>query len=53
MNQIKIAVRATIVLTILTGLAYPLLVTGLAQAFFHRQSMAVWSRITESPLAPN
>lgn len=38
MNQIKIAVRATIVLTILTGLAYPLLVTGLAQAFFHRQS---------------
>src|SRR6516225_11380954 len=38
MNQIKIAIRATIVLTILTGLAYPLLVTGLAQAFFHRQS---------------
>lgn len=38
MNQIKIAIRATIVLTILTGLAYPLLVTGLAQALFHRQS---------------
>jgi K+-transporting ATPase ATPase C chain len=38
MNQLKIAIRATIVLTILTGLAYPLLVTGLAQAFFHRQS---------------
>ena len=32
------AIRATIVLTIITGLAYPLLVTGLAQAFFHRQS---------------
>jgi len=38
MNQIKIAIRATIVLTILTGLAYLLLVTGLAQAFFQRQS---------------
>ena len=38
MNQLKIAIRATVVLTILTGLAYPLLVTGLAQAFFHRQS---------------
>jgi K+-transporting ATPase ATPase C chain len=38
MNQLKIAIRATIVLTILTGLAYPLLVTGLAEAFFHRQS---------------
>jgi K+-transporting ATPase ATPase C chain len=38
MNQIKIAIRATIVLTILTGLAYPLLVTGLAQALFHHQS---------------
>jgi len=41
MNQIKIAMRPTIVLTILTGLAYPLLVTGLAQAFFHRQSPPV------------
>ena len=39
MNQIKIAIRATIVLTILTGLAASL--------------MAVWSRRTESPLAPN
>ena len=38
MNQLKIAIRATIVLTILTGLAYPLLVTGLAQALFHRQA---------------
>ena len=38
MNQLKIAIRATVVLTILTGLAYPLLVTGLAQAFFHRQA---------------
>ena len=38
MNQLKITIRATIVLTILTGLAYPLLVTGLAQALFHRQA---------------
>jgi K+-transporting ATPase ATPase C chain len=38
MNQLKIAIRATIVLTILTGIAYPLLVTGLAQALFHRQA---------------
>jgi K+-transporting ATPase ATPase C chain len=38
MNQLKIGIRATIVLTILFGLAYPLLVTGLAQALFHRQA---------------
>jgi potassium-transporting ATPase KdpC subunit len=38
MNQLKITIRATIVLTILFGLAYPLLVTGLAQALFHHQA---------------
>src|SRR5579859_1094866 len=38
MNQLKITIRATIVLTILTGLAYPLLMTGLAQAFFRHQA---------------
>ena len=38
MNQLKIAIRATIVLTVLFGLGYPLLVTGLAQAVFHRQA---------------
>lgn len=38
MKQLMIAIRATVVLTILTGLAYPLLVTGLAQAIFHRQA---------------
>ena len=38
MNQLSITIRATVVLTILTGLAYPLLVTGLAQALFHHQA---------------
>jgi len=38
MNQLKITIRATIVLTVLIGLGYPLLVTGLAQALFHRQA---------------
>ena len=38
MNQLKITILATLVLTILVGLAYPLLVTGLAQALFHRQA---------------
>ena len=38
MKQVSIAIRATFVLTVLFGLAYPLLVTGLAQALFHRQA---------------
>lgn len=38
MNQFAITIRATIVLTILTGLAYPLVMTGLAQVLFHRQA---------------
>jgi len=38
MKQLSVTIRATIVLTVLTGLAYPLLVTGLAQAIFHRQA---------------
>ena len=38
MKQLTITIRATIVLTILFGLAYPLLVTGLAQTLFHRQA---------------
>ena len=32
------ALRATVVTLVLTGLAYPLLMTGLAQALFHRQA---------------
>src|SRR5215472_15838401 len=38
MKQVSIAIRATLVLTVVFGLAYPLLVTGLAQALFHRQA---------------
>lgn len=38
MKQLLIAVKATIVLTILTGVLYPLLVTGLAKVFFPRQA---------------
>jgi K+-transporting ATPase ATPase C chain len=38
MKQLLIAVKATLLLTVLTGLAYPLLVTGLAKALFHNQA---------------
>jgi potassium-transporting ATPase KdpC subunit len=38
MNQIKITILATIVLTILFGLAYPLVFTGLAQLLFPHQA---------------
>lgn len=38
MKQLLIALKAILVLTILTGLAYPLLVTGLAKAIFPRQA---------------
>ena len=38
MKQLIIAIRATVVLTLLTGLAYPLLVTGLAKVLFPHQA---------------
>jgi K+-transporting ATPase ATPase C chain len=38
MKQLLIAVKATIVLTVLTGVLYPLLVTGLAKVLFPRQA---------------
>ena len=38
MKQLWIAVRATVVLTILTGVLYPLLVTGLAKVMFPHQA---------------
>jgi K+-transporting ATPase ATPase C chain len=38
MKQVRTAVLMTIVLTALTGLAYPLVITGLAQVIFPRQA---------------
>jgi K+-transporting ATPase ATPase C chain len=40
MRNLAIAARATLVTLILTGLAYPLAMTGLAQALFHRRANA-------------
>jgi K+-transporting ATPase ATPase C chain len=38
MKQLIIAVKATLVLGILTGIVYPLVVTGLATMLFHHQA---------------
>jgi K+-transporting ATPase ATPase C chain len=38
MKELIIAIKAGVVLTVLTGLAYPLLVTGLAKALFPHQA---------------
>jgi len=38
MKQLMISIRAAIVLTIVTGVAYPLLVTGLSQVLFPHQA---------------
>jgi K+-transporting ATPase ATPase C chain len=38
MKQLIIAIRVTLVFTIVTGVAYPLLVTGLAKAIFPHQA---------------
>jgi len=38
MKQLIIAIKATLILTVLTGVLYPLLVTGLAKAIFPRQA---------------
>jgi K+-transporting ATPase ATPase C chain len=38
MKQLLIALKATLVLTLLTGVMYPLLVTGLAKALFPHQA---------------
>jgi K+-transporting ATPase KdpC subunit len=37
-EQIKPAIMVFIVLSIITGIFYPLFVTGIAQVFFHRQA---------------
>ena len=38
MRQLLIAIKVTLLLTVLTGLAYPLLVTGLAKTLFRSQA---------------
>ena len=38
LEQFKTSIRATIVLSVLTGLAYPLVMTGLSQTLFPRQA---------------
>jgi len=38
MKQLLIAIKATLLLTVLTGLLYPLAVTGLAQILFRHQA---------------
>jgi potassium-transporting ATPase KdpC subunit len=38
LKELKPAILITIVLTIITGIAYPLAMTGLAQTIFHRQA---------------
>ena len=38
LEQFLPAVRITLVLTVLTGMLYPALVTGIAQAIFHKQA---------------
>lgn len=38
MKQLIIAIKATLVLTILTGVVYPLLITGLTKALFRHQA---------------
>ena len=38
MKQLMIAIRVTVAFTILTGVVYPLLVTGLAKAVFPHQA---------------
>src|ERR1039458_7294498 len=38
MKQLFIAIKATLVLAVLTGILYPLLVTGLAKELFRQQA---------------
>jgi K+-transporting ATPase ATPase C chain len=38
LRQIKIALIMLGIFTVITGIIYPLFITGLAQAFFHRQA---------------
>ncbi|HTY81639.1 MAG TPA: potassium-transporting ATPase subunit KdpC [Dehalococcoidales bacterium] len=38
LRQLKIAVILLVIFSVITGIIYPLFVTGIAQAFFHRQA---------------
>ena len=38
LSELKPAILITVVLTVVTGIAYPLAVTGLSQAMFHHQA---------------
>ena len=49
LRQLRYAVVFLVLLTVLTGAIYPLVVTGLAQAFFHHQANG--SLITENGTA--
>src|SRR5450432_2692459 len=46
LSELKPAILITLLFTVLTGLLYPLAVTGAAQALFHKQANG--SLITES-----
>jgi K+-transporting ATPase KdpC subunit len=37
-RQLKIAILFLVVITVIVGVIYPLIVTGVAQAFFHKQA---------------
>ena len=45
-KQLAPALRMTLLLTIVTGLIYPGMVTGLCQAVFPNQRTAAWFRKT-------
>jgi K+-transporting ATPase ATPase C chain len=53
-KQLWIALKVTVVMTLITGIAYPLLVTGLAKAIFPAQASGslIWAggRIVGSEL---
>jgi K+-transporting ATPase ATPase C chain len=38
LRQLKIALIMLVIFTVITGIIYPLFITGVAQAFFHRQA---------------
>ncbi len=52
MKQLKTAILIFLVLTVITGLAYPLLVTGIAQVIFPRQANGDPSLIGQPFIGP-